>query len=335
MAESKGNSCPVQPSSNEANKANEVIECPFGFGTRATSTEWEKAIAPLCCPLCHALLYETQRATPCGHCYCKTCSFKVKDCLLCAADIEEFANAADVDSDVESFIRAHSHNIDLLQSDQTPSTQTSESETDVLLKRTTFLLYQALKAQKGGNSASALSRLQQAESELMHKKEQSCVNQRSIILGKLSDILCSENEPGKAAKYIEQACLLLENDLSTGEQLYEKELLGVLSTSHGKAGDIYALLENDDLAISHYSRAVALKEQLIGLDANADTSMSLQKALLLTKLAEILNLAARKRAYDAQRVVESLGQLDHSTLSERDQNVVEYVNNSIAFILGE
>ncbi|GJQ15687.1 hypothetical protein GpartN1_g7478.t1 [Galdieria partita] len=324
-------SCPRLPTSDGTNQ---TVECPFGFGRRATKNDWENAIAPLCCPVCRALLYEAQRAAPCGHCYCKICSLKVKDCLLCAADIVEFATAADVDSDVESFIRAHSHNIELLQSDQTCSAQI-ESEIDLLLKRTTFLLYQSLKALKGANSASALMRLQQAESELKDKTEQKCVNQRSIILGKISDILLSENELEKAAQYAEQACCLLEETLSTGELVYGQEVIGILSTSHGKAGDIYALLENDDLAVSHYSRSVVLKEQLSKFVSGEDTSMSLQKALLLAKLADKLNLAARKRASEAQKLVDSLTPLDWSDLSERDQKVLEYVNNSVESILGK
>jgi len=170
-----------------ANTTNQPVECPFGFGRKATKSGWEQAISPLCCPLCRALLYQAQRAVPCGHCYCKVCCQRVKDCLLCAADVENYTSATEVDKDVESFIQAHSHNIDLLQEDEPGNIQT-ERETDFLQKRTTFLLFQALKAQNGGNYASALARLEQAQLELTGKTEQKYINQQAMILGKLSDV---------------------------------------------------------------------------------------------------------------------------------------------------
>lgn len=147
-------------------------------------------------------------------------------------------------------------------------------------------------------------------------------------------IRCSKNELDQAAEYVEQACKLSEEANVTDEQPAGKEALGILSTSHAKAGDIYTLLEQDELAISHYSKAIGAKEKLARLVSSEEPSGILQKALLLTKLAEILQRAARKRAYDAKTLMDSLRQCDQSSVSERDQNVVEYVSSSIASILG-
>jgi hypothetical protein len=165
-SDNKTTSCPVTANNHTDDDDNEKTgnantdprvvpaKCPFGYDSNNTFK-----LGPLSCVVCHALLHQSSKCTPCSHKFCKACILRFKDCPLCGADIQGIEPDDELQGLVDRFIDGHAR---IKRSHAAGDGEAASDKTKVIyehvsMERGAFLVQQAMRVSYQINSHKLLT----------------------------------------------------------------------------------------------------------------------------------------------------------------------------------
>uniref|UniRef100_A0A0D3EIN1 RING-type domain-containing protein n=1 Tax=Oryza barthii TaxID=65489 RepID=A0A0D3EIN1_9ORYZ len=307
-------------------------KCPFGYDSNTFK------LGPLSCMVCHALLHQSSKCTPCSHKFCKACILRFKDCPLCGADIQGIEPDDELQGLVDRFIDGHarikrSHAAG--DGEATSDNKTKVIYEDVSMERGAFLVQQAMRAFRAQNIESAKSRLsmcaQDIREELKSKQDnQELCSQLGAVLGMLGDCCRTLGDAPSAITYYEESAEFLS-------KLPKKDLevlVHTLSVSLNKIGDLRYYDGDLHSARSYYARSLdvrrsAAKEHL------AVASQVIDVATSLAKVADVdRNLGNESMAFEGfEEAIKCLENLKlesgEASLEQRRLSVLDFLQKQL------
>ncbi|XP_006643640.1 protein NCA1 [Oryza brachyantha] len=306
-------------------------KCPFGYDSNTFK------LGPLSCMVCHALLYQTSKCTPCSHKFCKTCILRFKDCPLCGADIEGIEPDDELQALVDHFIDGHAR----IKRSHAPGDEEVTGNKggkviyeDVSMERGAFLVQQAMRAFRAQNIESARSRLsmcaEDIREELKSKEDnQELSSQLGAVLGMLGDCCRTLGDAPSAITYYEESSEFLS-------KLPKKdlELVHTLSVSLNKIGDLRYYDGDLQSARSYYARSLDVRRSAVK-EHSAVASQVIDLATSLAKVADAdRNLGNESMAVEGfEEAIKCLEKLkidsEEASLEQRRLSVLDFLHKQL------
>uniref|UniRef100_A0A0E0MQB1 RING-type domain-containing protein n=2 Tax=Oryza rufipogon TaxID=4529 RepID=A0A0E0MQB1_ORYRU len=330
---SAGATCPVKSSSDNKTTINHTDDddddnektgnantdprvvppkCPFGYDSNTFK------LGPLSCMVCHALLHQSSKCTPCSHKFCKACILRFKDCPLCGADIQGIEPDDELQGLVDRFIDGHarikrSHAAG--DGEAASDNKTKVIYEDVSMERGAFLVQQAMRAFRAQNIESAKSRLsmcaQDIREELKSKQDnQELCSQLGAVLGMLGDCWHRTCLPNKG------------------------KLVHTLSVSLNKIGDLRYYDGDLHSARSYYARSLDVRRSA-AKEHSAVASQVIDVATSLAKVADVdRNLGNESMAVEGfEEAIKCLENLKlesgEASLEQRRLSVLDFLQKQL------
>ncbi|BAS69954.1 Os01g0104100, partial [Oryza sativa Japonica Group] len=349
---SAGATCPVKSSSDNKTTINHTDDddddnektgnantdprvvppkCPFGYDSNTFK------LGPLSCMVCHALLHQSSKCTPCSHKFCKACILRFKDCPLCGADIQGIEPDDELQGLVDRFIDGHarikrSHAAG--DGEAASDNKTKVIYEDVSMERGAFLVQQAMRAFRAQNIESAKSRLsmcaQDIREELKSKQDnQELCSQLGAVLGMLGDCCRTLGDAPSAITYYEESAEFLS-------KLPKKdlELVHTLSVSLNKIGDLRYYDGDLHSARSYYARSLDVRRSA-AKEHSAVASQVIDVATSLAKVADVdRNLGNESMAVEGfEEAIKCLENLKlesgEASLEQRRLSVLDFLQKQL------
>uniref|UniRef100_A0A0D9UVS9 RING-type domain-containing protein n=1 Tax=Leersia perrieri TaxID=77586 RepID=A0A0D9UVS9_9ORYZ len=287
-------------------------KCPFGYDS------YTFKLGPLSCMVCHALLHESSRCTPCSHKFCKACILRFKDCPLCGADIEGIEPDDELQALVDRFIDGHARiKRSLAAGDgEVVGDKSKVIYEDVSMERGAFLVQQAMRAFRAQNIGSAKSRLSMCAEDIREELKSSLDNQElcsqlGAVLGMLGD------------------CWY--DNFLLGTRGY---LVHTLSVSLNKIGDLRYYDGDLHSARSYYARSLDVRRSAVK-ENSAVASQVIDLATSLAKVADVdRNLGNESMAVEGfEEAIKCLEKLkldsEQTSLEQRRLSVLDFLHKQL------
>lgn len=250
------------------------LVCPYGYGA-ATGPK----LSALHCPLCRALIYESQESEPCGHIFCKYCLSRFRDCPLCGRDVKGSKPHEQTRRDVVAFLDAHEKESGELQ-------RTNSFPEGLDPSIASFYLQIGLQSYAGGNYEAAVARLTRAQEELQHEVDSGVADAR--VYCKLSAVCGAVGDSHRRLGNVEAAKNMYQKSIDCFEPLGEKddEVVHSLTVSINKLGDLHYMAGEGPAALQHYKQALQLRRSAWGSREQGGADKHLDVAASLIKVAD-------------------------------------------------
>uniref|UniRef100_A0A0D9UVS8 RING-type domain-containing protein n=1 Tax=Leersia perrieri TaxID=77586 RepID=A0A0D9UVS8_9ORYZ len=306
-------------------------KCPFGYDS------YTFKLGPLSCMVCHALLHESSRCTPCSHKFCKACILRFKDCPLCGADIEGIEPDDELQALVDRFIDGHARiKRSLAAGDgEVVGDKSKVIYEDVSMERGAFLVQQAMRAFRAQNIGSAKSRLSMCAEDIREELKSSLDNQElcsqlGAVLGMLGDCCRTLGDAPSAITYYEESAEFLS-------KLSKKDLevlVHTLSVSLNKIGDLRYYDGDLHSARSYYARSLDVRRSAVK-ENSAVASQVIDLATSLAKVADVdRNLGNESMAVEGfEEAIKCLEKLkldsEQTSLEQRRLSVLDFLHKQL------
>uniref|UniRef100_A0A0E0JD38 RING-type domain-containing protein n=1 Tax=Oryza punctata TaxID=4537 RepID=A0A0E0JD38_ORYPU len=336
---------------NNINPPMVPAKCPFGYDSNTFK------LGPLSCMVCHALLHQSSKCTPCSHKFCKclvipsflpsfntfsldflvrACILRFKDCPLCGADIQGIEPDDELQALVDRFIDGHARiKRSLAAGDgELTSDKSKVIYEDVSMERGAFLVQQAMRAFRAQNIESAKSRLsmcaEDIREELKSKEDnQELCSQLGAVLGMLGDCCRTLGDAPSAITYYEESAEFLS-------KLPKKdlELVHTLSVSLNKIGDLRYYDGDLHSARSYYARSLDVRKSAVK-EHSAVASQVIDVATSLAKVADVdRNLGNESMAVEGfEEAIKCLEKLKldsgEASLEQRRLSVLDFLQKQL------
>uniref|UniRef100_A0A0E0GE09 Uncharacterized protein n=1 Tax=Oryza nivara TaxID=4536 RepID=A0A0E0GE09_ORYNI len=343
-SDNKTTSCPVTANNHTDDDDNEKTgnantdprvvpaKCPFGYDSNNTFK-----LGPLSCVVCHALLHQSSKCTPCSHKFCKACILRFKDCPLCGADIQGIEPDDELQGLVDRFIDGHARikRSHAAGDGEAASDKTKVIYEDVSMERGAFLVQQAMRAFRAQNIESAKSRLsmcaEDIREELKSKEDnQELCSQLGAVLGMLGDCCRTLGDAPSAITYYEESAEFLS-------KLPKKDLevlVHTLSVSLNKIGDLCYYDGDLHSARSYYARSLDVRRSAVK-EHSAVASQVIDVATSLAKVADVdRNLGNESMAVEGfEEAIKCLENLKlesgEASLEQRRLSVLDFLQKQL------
>uniref|UniRef100_A0A0D9YZM0 Uncharacterized protein n=1 Tax=Oryza glumipatula TaxID=40148 RepID=A0A0D9YZM0_9ORYZ len=280
-SDNKTTSCPVTANNHTDDDDNEKTgnantdprvvpaKCPFGYDSNNTFK-----LGPLSCVVCHALLHQSSKCTPCSHKFCKACILRFKDCPLCGADIQGIEPDDELQGLVDRFIDGHARikRSHAAGDGEAASDKTKVIYEDVSMERGAFLVQQAMRAFRAQNIESAKSRLSMCAEDIREELKSKEDNQELRTLGDAPSAITYYEE---SAEFLSK---LPKKDLEV--------LVHTLSVSLNKIGDLRYYDGDLHSARSYYAHSLDVRRSA-AKEHSAVASQVIDVATSLAKVADV------------------------------------------------